>query len=92
MLNEIPFPAIFCFRIDLLWNFLGVFRDAFSKNMTPVKIGPTVMGANSISHSNFDAIFWSYFANKVSIPIPWVVPLPNNNDHQDYFMFSRGFL
>ena len=21
----------------------------------------------------------------------WVVPLPSNSDHQDYFMFSRGF-
>ena len=24
--------------------------------------------------------------------ILWVVPLPSNSDHQDYFMFGRGFL
>ena len=24
--------------------------------------------------------------------IPWVVPLPSNRNHQDYYIFSRGFL
>ncbi len=29
---------------------------------------------------------------KLRVPIPLIWPPPCNSDHQDYYMFSRGFL
>ena len=30
--------------------------------------------------------------NYINEVITWVVPLPSNSHHQDYYIFSRGFL